>query len=97
MRITAKREEGQGNELREGPGIYWGKEEEGAGQGPLSHGQLFLVPFDVKFQREGEVLWHSPPPRLELHVLLSPLALKREIQELILARLRGIRKNPGMH
>ena len=74
-----------------------GKEQEGARQGPLSQDLLFLVPFDVKFQREGEVLLHSPPLRLELHVLLSPLALKREIQELILAQLRGNRKNPGMH
>ena len=73
------------------------KEEEGARQGPLSQDLLFLVPFDVKFQREGEVLRHSLPLRLELHVLLSPLALKREIQELILAQLRGNRKNPGMH
>lgn len=31
-----------------------GKEEEGAGQGPLSQDLLFLVPFDVKFQREGK-------------------------------------------
>lgn len=62
-----------------------GKEEERAGQGPLSQDELFLAPFGVKFQREGKVLQHSPPLRLELRVLLSPLALKREIQELILA------------
>lgn len=74
-----------------------GKDEERAGQGPLSPDELFLVPFGVKLQREGKALQHSPPLRLELRVLLSPLALKREIQELILAWLRGIRKNPGRH
>ena len=96
MRITAKREEGQGNELREGPGIYWGQGGERTGRGkagtPLPRSAL-PGPFRCKIPKGRQVLRHSPPLRLELHVLLSPLALKREIQELILARLIGNRKN----